>query len=93
MQNFIKAETTIQKEAITLKKIGKFIAKFNSCIKKGEETGDGAFHLNDGLDNIPTLNDSEFNYCIQLALLQGWILTQFNDNYQSITYKMKKRIN
>ena len=93
MTNFVKAETVKTKlEKIDSDKVEKFINKFNAVIKKGdEENGDGSFSLNNGLDKIPTLNSNEFDYAVGLALQQGWILTQFDDNYQTTSYKMQKR--
>lgn len=91
--DFIKAEDVkTTKEKIDTDKVDKFISKFNAVIKKGdEENGDGSFSLNNTLDKIPTLNSNEFDYAVGLALQQGWILTQFDDNYQSISYRMAKR--
>lgn len=92
MITFIHAETVkTKKEKIDLSKIDEFIHKFNKVIMQGDdENEDNSFSLNDGLNRIPTLNDHEFKYATILAADQGWMLTQFEDNYSTITYKMKK---
>lgn len=59
-----------------------FIDRFNQLIEKHQ------FRANTGLDNIPTLNENEFSLVKSKALKMGYDLTQFEDNYNTITYKL-----
>lgn len=93
MTTFIKSSSVKTKsEKINKTKIDTFISKFNKYIKKGgdSKTDDDAFRLNDILDKMPSLNNSEFEHAVLLAKQAGWKLTQHPDNYQSTTYTMTK---
>ena len=92
MINFIPASQT-NKPTVpeSTDRTDKFINMFNSCITSTTHPQpDGPFYLNDGLDKIPFLDSNEFLYLRGLAKEQGWSLTRYNDNYQTITYKMKR---
>jgi len=67
---------------VDLKKIDRFITKFNELLLSGDNT------MNDALDKAPTLNEEELKIAKEFAKKQGWKLVSFEDNYQSITYKM-----
>lgn len=85
-KNILPPEETINEQTVE-----KFINMFNDTITKGEEIGPKCtIHLNDGLDEIPTLNEKEFNLAKSMAQREGWILTKFSDNYQSTTYVLTK---
>lgn len=91
MKEFIDARNVkLKKEKVNYETIDKFITYFNGIISAGAESGDGSFYLNNGIDKIPTLNDSEFEYAVKQALEKGWRLTRYDDNYTSTTYKMVK---
>jgi len=91
MKEFIDAKNVkLKKEKVNYETVDDFITQFNGIISMGAESGDGSFHLNNGIDKIPTLNDSEFEFAEKQANEKGWRLTRFDDNYQSITYKMVK---
>lgn len=66
-------------------KIEAFIMIFNSAICSGK------FSLNNALDEIPHLTDSEFAIAKNLAHEQGWLLSQQPDNYNTTTYKIEKQ--
>lgn len=93
MENFIKPKDVKKiKEKLDSDKCYLFIKKFNSKINNEKHhDGLGAIHLNNALDDIPTLNDNEFDYCVGLAMQQGWILSRYNDNYQTISYEIIAR--
>jgi hypothetical protein len=84
MKKFIKADLVAYPEQVNTEKIDKFIDKFNTNLSRGK------FTLNDGLDNIPHLNDNEFGVAVNMAKEEGWILTRFDDNYNTTSYKMEK---
>lgn len=87
MKTFINSSSVKNdNEKIDITKIELFIDKFNESIKKGD------FVINDSLDNFSKLNQKEFLYTEKLAKKQGWKLTQVEDNYQSISYKISKII-
>jgi hypothetical protein len=89
--NFLKAKTLKnRKEKMDIEKVNKFISKFNTKIQS-RDYDEESYLMNNIIDKIPTLNITEFDYSRGLAMQQGWILSQFDDNYQTITYKMKKR--
>ena len=85
MTTFISASEVLPKsEKRRPEKIEAFISAFNKAIKKGE------FAVNESLDKLPILNNKEFFYCVEQARLQGWKLTRFDDNYQTLSYKVDK---
>lgn len=87
MEKFINAssdEVNGGKGEKDLNKINTFISKFNKAIVEGR------FTLNNGLDSIPSLNDTEFGIAEKMAKEEGWILTRFDDNYNTTSYKMEK---
>lgn len=86
MEKFINASSVEGKGEKDLNKINMFISKFNNAIVKG------TFTLNNGLDGIPSLNDYEFDIAKKMAKEEGWILTKFNDNYNTTSYKMEKSL-
>lgn len=91
MKEFIDAkEVKLKKEKVNYLTVENFITKFNRAINIGKEEGDGSSHLNSGLENIPILNDAEFDIVVGKAHLKGWKLTRSDDNYQTTTYKMEK---
>ena len=94
MKTFIKSSALKKrKEKISKIVVDEFIEKFNKFIEKGgnyPKQNLERFSMNNGLDKIPTLNDSEFILAVKLALKSGWTLTQHPDNYQTTSYTMKK---
>lgn len=93
MKTFTHASSVkTNKERTDLNKLEKFIELFNSIFNKKtmNENEDGSYSLNTGLSQIPQLNNSEFAHAKALAKQQGWTLAQFEDNYQTTTYKMQK---
>lgn len=94
MKSFINSSTLKKrKEKISKIVVDEFIEKFNAFIKKGgsfPKQNSERFYMNNGLDKIPTLNESEFLLAVRLALKSGWILTQQPDNYQTTSYTMQK---
>ena len=64
-------------------KIIAFIVAFNKAIDKGEN------YINSSLDKVGHLSDSEFASAKIMAKQQGWKLTQFDDNYQTTSYKIE----
>jgi hypothetical protein len=96
MKTFVNAsKVKPKKNSIDPEKLDFFIDKFNKYIKKGgfyKDKSSDVFHLNNSLDKVPTLNKTEFERAKKLAQKQGWELTQDNDNYQTITYRMEKMI-
>ena len=65
-------------------KVKRFINLFNDKIKKDEYT------LNTGIDDdVEQLNDPEFELAEEQADKNGYILTKYDDNYNSITYKLE----
>lgn len=93
MENFIKPKDVKKiKEKLDSSKCDLFIKKFNLKLNgKNNTDGNGAIHLNNALDDVPTLNDNEFDYCVGLAMQQGWILSRYDDNYQTTSYKIIPR--
>lgn len=63
-------------------KVDRFIKQFNEEIKKG------SFTMNDVLNKFTELNDPEFELAKEQADKNGYILTKYDDNYNSITYKL-----
>ena len=59
-----------------------FIEKFNKKIRRGD------FSINDTLDNLPNINDTEFERLQKQALKNGYLLTKGDDNYQSTSYQL-----
>ena len=84
MKEFIKA-TKKQIRAHNQANIDNFIDCFNRAIHKGYEE---AYHLNTGLDKIPPLTDGEFELVCKQAEQNGYLLTRYDDNYQTISYKL-----
>jgi hypothetical protein len=91
MIKFIKAsEVKSKKEKINTVKLINFIKLFNKKIKNVKLEIDDSYYLNDIIDPIGTLNETEFKKLVALANESGWILTRFDDNCQAITYSFKK---
>ncbi|MBK7362690.1 MAG: hypothetical protein IPJ01_10380 [Micavibrio sp.] len=86
MEKFINASSVEAnaKGEKDLNKMNIFISKFNNAIQEG------TFTLNDGLDSIPSLNDTEFSIVEKMAKEEGWTLTRFDDNYNTTSYKIEK---
>ena len=70
------------KQRVDQDNVDAFINKFNELIEKHR------FTANTGLDDIPTLNENEFSLVKSKAHKMGYDLTRFEDNYNSITYKL-----
>ena len=65
-------------------KVDRFIKRFNKEIEKGE------FTLNDGLDEgVEDLNDVEFALAQEQAESNGYTLTKFDDEHQTVTFKLE----
>ncbi len=78
------SEIKTGEEKINQEKLGDFVEIFNESIKIGK------FTLNNALDEIPTLNESEFELAKKIAKEDGWNLTQFDDNCNTTSYKVEK---
>ena len=76
-------------EELDKQKVEIFIDEFN---KKFEAGGNGPFHINTATMPVPKLNKTELSYARQLALKAGWDLTENEDNYQTYTYTMRKKV-
>lgn len=75
------------KNSVNKSKVDRFIKRFNKEINKGN------FILNDGLDKgVVDLNDAEFILAQEQAEKTGYVLTKFEENYQTITYKLVIKI-
>lgn len=79
---FVSPERYRELNEINLQKIANFVENFNIYIKEGE------LILNTGLDDIPQLNKKEFEVASKIAADNGWFLTSFDDNYQTVSYKL-----
>ena len=98
----IKQESKTVKESIDYGRVEKFIKRWNKDLPnllKNTNTEHGAhWYIADEhgcpSDNLPTLNEKEFDYCVKLAHKQGWILTKEklinNGDGKSILYTMEK---
>jgi uncharacterized protein YdhG (YjbR/CyaY superfamily) len=72
-------------------KMEKFIAIFNKEIDRlvvEQTTGIVAVHKNTTLDKLPDLNKAELTTIQHNARLNGWNLTEHEDEHDSITYKL-----
>ena len=81
--NFVHSSVYKEKYAVDFEKLRRFAAAFNLAIH------DNKLSLNTGLDTIEHLNEQEFSLAVMKADASGWQLTRHEDNYNSITYKMK----
>jgi hypothetical protein len=82
LTNFIPPPT--HPNSANKSKVDRFIKRFNEEIKNGK------FSLNDGLDrDVEDLNDAERALAIDQAWNNGYILTIFEDNYNTTTYKLE----
>jgi hypothetical protein len=63
-------------------KVDYFIGVFNSAIDKN------IFTLNTGLSAIPFLSQDDFNLAKEQARNNGYELSQFDDNYNTTSYKL-----
>ncbi len=91
--NFLEATVVKSKHTRTSKnKVLLLIKQFNILLKNPfkYENEDGSFHLNTGIDNIQELNPIEMDHAVELAKAKGWVLTQSDDNYDTVTYKLDK---
>lgn len=71
-------------------KVESFISKFNTALQSKKCDGDGAFRLNTVLDKIPFLFKAEFELAKKNANTNGWELTEMEDNYNTVTYCLKR---
>jgi hypothetical protein len=95
MTTFIKADSVkTTKEKINEGRVNDFIEAFNNYIKRGRRTKrvSDNFSLNNILDDLPMINNSEFECAVKLANEAGWVLTKYSDNYQTTSFKMSKII-
>ena len=82
MKSFIKRSEAIE---IDEAKIDKLIERFNTSISTNQPH---PYHLNNALNNIPILTELEFNAAKSRAAEGGYILEKYEDNYNTITYKL-----
>lgn len=87
---FIDANSVPSTNNVNELKVQLFINVFNDYIAKQSRFGATYFSLNDAIDAIPMLNKHEFEVCVEMAKSKGWELTQFDDNYDTTSYKMQK---
>lgn len=78
--DFIKIEKPEQR--VSEENMDLFIERFNGLLSEGKMTA------NTGLDYIPTLNEKEFELVRAKAHNMGYNLSVFDDNYNTITYKL-----
>ena len=72
----------IKKGVPDKEKVDYFIRVFNSAIEKN------IFTLNTGLSDIPFLSQDDFNLAKEQAKNNGYNLSQFDDNYNTTSYKI-----
>lgn len=83
MKNFIPISNIIKKQKLVSEtKIDAFIDKFNMSIEND------VFFINTALDNFLNLTEDEFNLVRESAQKQGYTLIRFEDENNSITYKI-----
>jgi hypothetical protein len=70
------------KQKVSKDNMNSFILKFNELMKSDK------FSANTVLDNIPYLNEREFKLVKEKAREMGYDLIQFDDNYNTVTYKL-----
>jgi len=75
---------------INYEKIDLLISLFNLKLEKKSNKDKEIFHLNTTLDAAPYMNDATLEGAKKSALSAGWVLTYTEDNYQSMTYTLKK---
>lgn len=91
MKTFIKADSIRKKPNINQYKIDQLIGLFNKQITKFPISG--LYTLNDGLDEgCPRLNEYELKVAVKMADEMGWVLTVMDDNYQTVTYRLKMKM-
>ena len=76
------------KYRIDRSKVDRFISKFNIGIKR--KNIELPIVLNDALDKVPLLNENEMNFVVQQAKKNGWDLSCFEDNYNTVSYKINE---
>jgi hypothetical protein len=67
---FVSPDEYQKKYIADLEKVEKFVENFNSYINAGE------LHVNTALDEIPYLNQKEFDMVKRIASDSGWFLTK-----------------
>ncbi len=73
-----------RQEPIDKRRIDKFIKAIRRALKKHEMV------INTGVDDFDKLNDTEFEQVRSDAEKNGYQLVQFEDNYQTTSYSLKK---
>ena len=79
VKNAKKITNKVRKNVLAI-----FFKVMNDAIADGERT------INTGLGKFSSLNDAEFEKAVYDAQGAGWILTRFEDNYQSTSYKIEE---
>jgi hypothetical protein len=74
------------KNAANKTKVNWFIQEFNRKTQTGE------FTINSTLDRVGILSEPEFELAKQQADKNGYILSKFDDNYDSVTYKLMLKL-
>ena len=86
MKSFISAkEYKKVKEKPNIEKMDLFIEMMSQEIERGK-----SLSLNTALDNIPQLNDVEFDLVSKQAYKDGWKLEKIEDNYNTLTYNLER---
>jgi hypothetical protein len=80
LTNFLPPQES--KNAVNKSKVDRFIKMFNLKIQKG------LFVMNDVADGFVELTDPEFELARQQADKNQYVLTRFDDNYNSTSYKL-----
>lgn len=87
---FINANEIVREKSIDEKKIEDFISTFNKKLKKHSGKAlTSKVSINNGLDEIPTLTDAEFEEVKKRAATAGWIFTSSPDNYGTTSYHLE----
>lgn len=81
MEKFINVKD-VPKNKVKISDIDAFIKQMNKGIRQG------VFSMNNALDNFKTLSDEEYQIAFDKAFEAGWMLTRFEDNYNSTTYRI-----
>lgn len=90
MNNFSPALKEQRTVKASVANIDKFIEHFNKAMDiKKHLNADGSLSLNTGLNHIIQLNDYEFTLAVTQAKVNGYELTRYEDNYQTVSYKLK----
>lgn len=82
---FINANNFKGDEQLYQARVNMFMDLFNKKLIANSR------YLNTRVDNFGNLSDKEFKMAEKQAYKDGWLLTQFNDVHESISYKLTNK--